>query len=955
MNCDIDKKINKLIEYYESTGDNVVSVGFGNKIKSGLATNENSIIFTVEKKIPISDLKQNEIIPSSIVLDGEEFKTDVVEGTYKFLFSQWGVDPYNDNFWPSNREKIRPLRGGISATNFTALSNSTGTLGLIAVDNNTNSLVGVSNAHVLIDDASICSDRNPDLIKTNVANHVVVQPNEANNSNINNSIGIVKRYLPIRSDVYNYADVALCTVSQADIDSSSHLQHGLNYSTFMPFATTQEIDNLLISNPDLFSSGRTTGAKGEGVRKLKMNEFVAAIWIPQQMQGSVSYAAEFASVLKFVATEGSTLYGFPIDRGDSGSALVAEINGIRKVIGLVFAGLFNSQNVCVAGLANRIDHVANLMQISAWDGSSNYCFSAGAPVEQHLVDGLDNRDYIDIGNKRFWQIGLVANEDTGNATPTPTPTQNPQATPTPTPAQNPEATPTPTPAQNPEVTPTPTGEIINPVDPDDQPLPNTIDIALRSGTWGDPHYDVSITVDAGETIAILDGCTPAKVAASDANRCGLVRFNSTELGSNLSGDKYVALIGNYSESDWQNYPSDNILPEGYQFFEITGTSENDFKATHYVPNWITHTMNSSGFVDNGQEIQIRARTSSILDTENYGVLLVYTIIKKEQESFSFDNFIDTPIGLFEDFTLEATTGDGHGIWRCNLPRPEDDSFIIYKIICYRFSHVDGSVSQRVAWDDNGPVASNSRILLLYLEKEDGGWFALTAAGEQFHNGPATLMRDLRAYTGNISSNTSNLALAVNFNLFNNDASRVNSYNFGGLEVEILGNNQFRMRGGGSFSKIGGGIGFAIRKLINGDGSAVGSGAEFDGFGIMGAPFGKTRGSIEIPDQLNLPAGTFTNNPSNYSVQDIGLTVSQMKDKLKSIPCGPRPRFFWDPVDIPLPRLPDGTRNPDDVEGCNCEQLGFADRFDPCPGSTFEVQCAEGVTRTCKQCGDNGCF
>jgi hypothetical protein len=30
----------------------------------------------------------------------------------------------------------------------------------------------------------------------------------------------------------------------------------------MPFASTLEINNLLNSNPELYSSGRTTGAKG---------------------------------------------------------------------------------------------------------------------------------------------------------------------------------------------------------------------------------------------------------------------------------------------------------------------------------------------------------------------------------------------------------------------------------------------------------------------------------------------------------------------------------------------------------------------------------------------------------------------------------------------------------------------------------------------------------------------
>ena len=151
------KKITEICQdYYLSTNDNVVGVGYGYKTKNGQLSEDESIIFTVKNKIPASELSKDELIPENISIGALNLKTDVIQGEYKMLASMY--DPYTQQtFSPTNRNKIRPLKGGISVTNYTALGDFVGTLGLIAVDNNTNSLVGVSNAHVLIDDASLCS------------------------------------------------------------------------------------------------------------------------------------------------------------------------------------------------------------------------------------------------------------------------------------------------------------------------------------------------------------------------------------------------------------------------------------------------------------------------------------------------------------------------------------------------------------------------------------------------------------------------------------------------------------------------------------------------------------------------------------------------------------------------------------------------------------------------------
>jgi hypothetical protein len=133
----------KTQELYDSTPENIVAVGYGRKFKDGVMTSDMSIVFGVTEKKPLSEIPSSELIPSEIEVDGENLLTDVVEWQIPKLlvdcpasFYTWQTVP------PPNRGLIRPIVGGISITNFTSLSGYAGTLGFVAVDNQTNSLVG---------------------------------------------------------------------------------------------------------------------------------------------------------------------------------------------------------------------------------------------------------------------------------------------------------------------------------------------------------------------------------------------------------------------------------------------------------------------------------------------------------------------------------------------------------------------------------------------------------------------------------------------------------------------------------------------------------------------------------------------------------------------------------------------------------------------------------------------
>jgi hypothetical protein len=422
----------KTQELYDSTPKNIVLVGYGRKFKDGVMTSDMSIVFGVTEKKPISEIPSSELIPSEIEVDGENLLTDVVEWQIPKLlvdcpasFYTWQTIP------PPNRGLIRPIVGGISITNFTSLSGYAGTLGFVAVDNQTNSLVGVTNAHVIIDDAFIDSERTLNSVATNVANDQVTQPSSIETGYIgqNNPIGLVKRYYPIYSQpTVNTIDAALLTLNQSDINTgTSYQQLGLTgWTAPLEFASSSEILNLVISGTPLYSTGRTTGAKGEGEMKLIPWMVGVSSTITGNEKQGVAVNTSFNQGIVFVASVITTptpsdFCIYPIAAGDSGSALIGEFGGVRKIVGLNFAGSD------FYGLANYITNVQTLLDISPYTGQTvNY--SDTGNTQYHYVSGKSSDVSLNISGDIFWQVGL---DICDFVTPTSTPTHTPTPTTTP--------------------------------------------------------------------------------------------------------------------------------------------------------------------------------------------------------------------------------------------------------------------------------------------------------------------------------------------------------------------------------------------------------------------------------------------------------------------------------------------------------------------------------------------
>ena len=408
--------------YHSTTPDDVVGVSFAKKRVNGLLTDEDALVFKVVKKKPLDEIPEDEVLPSEIEFEGVKYKTDVDEGEFRLLATRYCPSSFYN--WPTNglanRSKVRPIKGGISVTNYTSSSNSVGTLGFLAVDTDTGSLVGVSNSHVLVKNAFLASEREVSGTHTSVYNNFVTQPNDGSDSGLQSSIGLVKRYVPLSGGTsYNTVDGALTTVNQSDINGeTSYTQYGISgWKQPLEFATTTEIDGLVTNKNNLFSSGRTTGPKGEGDTKLFAKSLGDTITIKYNNQG-VEEVIYFSECIRFIASASTTTRGkdcfYPIVPGDSGSALVADFNGTRKIVGLVFAAggytaVTNNRIVyyTTSGLANRIDKVAEQLSISAWTGTNNVYFSDTGSTQLHVVQGLSSDINLDLSGNIYWQAGTA--------------------------------------------------------------------------------------------------------------------------------------------------------------------------------------------------------------------------------------------------------------------------------------------------------------------------------------------------------------------------------------------------------------------------------------------------------------------------------------------------------------------------------------------------------------------
>jgi hypothetical protein len=364
--------LNLFTGLFMDTPDYVYGVGLSYKIKNGITTDQLAIRFSVSGKKPINEIPSGELLPTGILYNGVMYSTDVIETDLPMALAcyNWsGGNCPNNIGCPTeislHRSRTRPLKGGIVISNFTdfydlysPFSLPRGTLGAIVVDRDDQTLVGLTNNHVVIRDAFTPGVQNLNIgIDINIGGQKqIIQYSETVTVDVNrDTIGTVKKYFPMSdTNQFNYLDAAVISIDKANIDgqpivdeSESFKQLQLNYNLPMPFASTQEINSLLVSQYPIYSAGRTTGPKGTIGCQLTVTSINAVGGVGGYNKkdnasvnnrnntlspGSVVY---FADMIEFKNTDNSL---YPIAGGDSGSTLIADISGVWKIVGLCFAG-----------------------------------------------------------------------------------------------------------------------------------------------------------------------------------------------------------------------------------------------------------------------------------------------------------------------------------------------------------------------------------------------------------------------------------------------------------------------------------------------------------------------------------------------------------------------------------------------------------------------------------------
>jgi hypothetical protein len=297
------------------------------------------------------------------------------------------------------------MQGGISISSFNKLG-TVGTLGFLAVDNEKNALVGVTNNHVVIGDAFYTNYRT--LTNKNEYNDQYYQPGEAGfQGNSSYVVGEVVRYMPINPrPTSNQVDGALVTIDPSKVtNAESYKLFGTSITTPMPFATTTELDQLLELDPPLASSGRTSGVKQDSPCGLRINQLNVSLPVNGYQLDGTTRAANFTNTIQFIRNSptetASPECPYPIYPGDSGSALAAQINGTWKIIGLIFAGSD------YYGYANRIDNVATQLNISAWDGTTKNYFNTGSRQYITTIGSSPNKT-LTCASNIYWQVGTTS-------------------------------------------------------------------------------------------------------------------------------------------------------------------------------------------------------------------------------------------------------------------------------------------------------------------------------------------------------------------------------------------------------------------------------------------------------------------------------------------------------------------------------------------------------------------
>lgn len=455
---DILDKISEIHKKYP----NATSVGWGKKIVNGVHNGEYAISISVANKKPLSELKPEEVIESKVNIAGVEFSTDINQAEQAQHVSVCGdnLSPGGCGYFPSgvnnanNRATNQIIMGGLSISSDNN-DCTVGTLGGIVKHIASGCVVGLTNRHVTVGEPSFTAYRDPNGLIQNEFDppNRIFQRGEGNWSS-STSLGVSLAYTPAppaSSGQTIQCDAALVSIEESrfnttivPVNERSWNQQGLQSimgNNPPPFATTNELDNLEVTNPRAYSTGRTLGPKGlmpncpMVIMQVGVSITVPGNWArphglcpsagtstPVSYDNLIRYAKPLPSDPNNQAInifEGDVNQGNqnlvngcynPVYQGDSGSFLLADINGTVKIVGLVFAGmaggaLESGQPLFTYGFACRIDKVAQQLGIEAYIAGGQMVDPS--TIEYKTINGLSSDQTITCDGEVYSQMGLT--------------------------------------------------------------------------------------------------------------------------------------------------------------------------------------------------------------------------------------------------------------------------------------------------------------------------------------------------------------------------------------------------------------------------------------------------------------------------------------------------------------------------------------------------------------------